>query len=143
MFSTWIPPGTPSIIRRTLSLSSPQVENRITTAIIRPIIGSRMLQPVQRIRIPESTTPTETMVSANICRYAPFTLRSCSFSFMKNNTVKPLNTTPIPAVIIIGHPPTSSGTKNFLIHSVAIAPTAKRRIAAFNKDASAVALRKP
>ena len=52
-------------------------------------------------------------------------------------------TTPIPAVMMIGHPPTSAGDRNFRMHSVIITPTAMRRIAAFSSEAQIVLFRNP
>ena len=74
-----------------------------------PIIGSMMLHPVYVIIIPEATTPTDTSVSAAMCKYAPFTFRSLSLSFMKSHAVSALMTTPTPAVHAIAAPSTETG----------------------------------
>ena len=64
---------------------------------------------VQNKGFKEITTPTETSVSAAICRYAPFTFRSFSLSFMKSQAVTAFITTPAPAVQAIAAPSTGVG----------------------------------
>ena len=138
IFSVSIPTGTPSNESRRLSCNTPQVDITIITAITSPIIGSTMVQPVYMMIIPEITTPTETNVSAAICRYAPFTFRSFSLSFMKSQAVTAFITTPTPAVQAIATPSTGVGWSNLPILSAMIIPTATNRITALSRETNTV-----
>ena len=56
------------MLSRRLSASNCQVETRMIRAMAMPITGSIQFQPVKPITMPDTTTPTETSVSASMCR---------------------------------------------------------------------------
>src|SRR5690554_6970451 len=71
-----IPLGMASSARLIDSFSNCQVPRKITAAITRLITGSIQAWSVNISIVPEITTPTDTAVSAAICRKAPRMFRS-------------------------------------------------------------------
>ena len=135
--------GTPSRVRRTLARSSPHVETNITAATVMAISGSMTYHPVRDIITPDISTPTDTSVSATMCRYAPFMLRSSLLSFMKSHAVKALTMIPMPATHATTPPSTGCGWSRRWMLSHTIAPMAAMSMQALTSDTRIVLLRYP
>ena len=101
--------------------------------------GSIHIQPLILIIIPEITTPTDTTVSANMCKKAPRIFKSCFLCLISNIVVNPLMIIPAAAVQLTAIPDTGTEFLNLYILSITIAPTATNRMTLFNKDIRTVA----
>ena len=91
--------------------------------------------------MPETTTPTETRVSASICRKAPWVLRSWLRLRSSKSVVRPLMRIPAPAVQEMTAPFTSTGCSSLPILSTMMAPTATSRRTALVREISTDILR--
>ena len=136
IFSGSIPSGTASMLMRRLSERSFQVLKRMTPAMMRLTMGSITFNPVRLMAMPDITTPTDTSVSASMCRNAPRVLMSCLELRDSSHAVRPFMTIPTPAVQDTAAPFTDAPPRfaNLWMLSIMIAPTATRSIMAFSRD---------